>query len=313
MSNYSFKRIDRPLYKYIKGLYLRAFNLNCPLNSIEKKYNTSSFGLRDVGYMAFDEQGFPAGYYGVFPIVISYLGKDYIAAQSGDTMTDPNHQKKGLFIKLAKQTYSLAKENNVKLIFGFPNENSLPGFKNKLDWKFYGNMQEFKIRTNVIPICEIVSKIDFLKPLYHAFCRRKLSPFIIQATKENIAVFSHNESLGGVKKDISFFNYKQRGNSFLVKINSFVLFIKPEGHLFVGDVAPFDMDNTKEFFAILFKLSRKLGCGKIVFSVSKNYWLYDLLSERFESKNSLPIGFLELSNDIPSEKISFTIADFDTF
>jgi hypothetical protein len=58
-----------------------------------------------------------------------------LACQSLDTITDKNHRGKGLFIALANNVYSLAKKNNYKFVYGFPNGSSVHGFTKKLKWK----------------------------------------------------------------------------------------------------------------------------------------------------------------------------------
>ena len=313
MINYKFIRVGKSSYKYTKELYLKAFNLKQDIDSIQKKYNTSFFGLKDIGYFALDDRENPAGYYGVFPITLSMRGEDFLVAQSGDTMTAPAHRKKGLFTTLAKKTYVLARDNNVQFIFGFPNENSYPGLKTKLNWQFYGKMQDFKLKNTTIPLCELVSKLKFLEPLYKKYCDWWLSFYIISLTEENIIGFNHNKTEGTIRKDISFFRYKQSRNAYLIRINEFVILIKPDVHLLIGDVVPFEDNKTDEFIETLKKISKKLGCRKTILSVSKNHWLYKYLSKRLQASERLPIGFLKLCKDYPFDKISFTRADYDTF
>ena len=103
MSEYKLTRINPSLYRRIKELHLLAFASNETEENIQNKYDTSTFGLKDIGLLAEAQDGSPAAYYGVFPIKMSYHGQDILAAQSGDTMTSPLHQKKGLFTQLAKR------------------------------------------------------------------------------------------------------------------------------------------------------------------------------------------------------------------
>ena len=58
-----------------------------------------------------------------------------LGSQSLDTITDVNYRGKGLFVKLAKEVYQNGTNNNVKLVYGFPNGNSIHGFEKKLQWK----------------------------------------------------------------------------------------------------------------------------------------------------------------------------------
>ena len=311
--NYKFLRIDRAMYDNIRTLYMSAFNLKPSMDHLINKYNTSFFGLQHTGYIAFDENNTPAAYYGVFPIIMNIDGKDYLAAQSGDTMTDPNHQKRGLFTQLAKMSYDLAKENNVQFVFGFPNKNSFPGFAKKLDWKFYDYMYNFQFLSNTLPLCELTYKFPFLSKIYYSFLKCMLSRYSLPVNAENTVCFNDNKAFGGVKKDLNFFRYKMHGKCFLLKIKNFEIFIKVDGHLLIGDVVPFHKERMGEFIEVIKKLSRKLLCRKTIFTVNKNHWLYSYLSEIKEPVESLPVGFYEIDRDIMYDKISFTLADFDTF
>ena len=313
MGNYKIQRISDTNYNSIKTLYLRCFNINESLENIQNKYETKSFGLKNTGFLAFDEKENPAAYYGVFPIRINYMGKDYLAAQSGDTMTDPDHRGKGLFIQLATETYNFAKENGVEFVFGFPNQNSFPGFKNKLNWEFYGNMQEFKIKTKNLPICEIVSKLKFAKVIYERYFCWRLKSYILQVTEENIKPFYLNSSESCIKKDIDFFNYKCKKGNYVLKINGFSFLLKPAGHLMIGDIAKFPIENFEDMLNSLKIICRKISCKRIVFLISKNHWLYKALNEGFDKKESLPIGFLRFNNEYQFEYLSFILGDWDTF
>lgn len=193
---YSIKRINKNYLHHLNKLYSECFNINTDTNSLIKKYDTSMFGESYVGYIAFDEKNNPAAYYGVFPIVLCYKNETILVAQSGDTMTSPKHQKKGLFIKLAKETYELAKELKIKLIFGFPNNNSYPGFKNKLGWTFIGKMHRFTIKTNSLPICELNSKIKWISIFYDTYVSLIIKKYKVDYNNIYLKIFNHTLAKG---------------------------------------------------------------------------------------------------------------------
>ena len=311
---YNTNRITNNSYLQIQRLYKESFNSNVDIPSIKKKYDTSAFGLKNVGIIAEDEKKMPAAYYGVFPIVLQYGLKDYLIAQSGDTMTSPNHRKKGLFTMLAIKTYELAKQLNIKLIFGFPNENSLPGFKKKLDWSFYGLMQRFTFTNTTLPFCELASKYKFFEPIYVKYTNNIISKHSLSVSNSNIEPFNISKSIDQIKKNEPFFKYKmENGNCSLIKINDFTLFIKPRTHLYIGAIGYFDKSKTKELIKTIKKLSVILGCRKTVLTLSKNHWLYEYLVEEIKPEDSLPIGCYLIDDNIDPNKIQFTHADFDTF
>jgi len=314
MDNYTFIQISDDNYHYTQTLYQQSFGLKQSLSAIKKKYDTSSFGHKNIGYFAVTSEQEPAAYYGVFPMVMTINSKNVEVAQSGDTMTAPDHRGKGLFIQLAKKAYQLAEEKGMKLVFGFPNENSFPGFQKKLDWHFFGSMQKFSIINPVIPLCEIVEKFTLFSATYHKYCGFRLSKYQVNLNEENIAPFNVFKSYGSVKKDLSFFRYKlNNADNLLIKINGFTMLIKPRTHLFIGEVGLFEVKRTGDFIKTLKKLSKILCCRKTIIIISKNFWLYNYLKPVIEPTDNLPIGFLPFTKDIKLADITFTQADYDTF
>jgi hypothetical protein len=57
-----------------------------------------------------------------------------VGSQSLDTITDFEYRGKGWFTKLANSVYRKLIDDNVSLVYGFPNGKSVYGFVNKLEW-----------------------------------------------------------------------------------------------------------------------------------------------------------------------------------
>lgn len=314
MSTYKSIKLEDDSYKAIQELYLRSFGLKATIDEIKKKYNTAPFGMKNLGYISVAEDGDLAAYYGAFPMRMTIDGKDYLVAQSGDTMTAPEHRKKGLFTILAKEAYKLAEESGIHFVFGFPNDNSYPGFVKNLNWKFYGAMKNLNVVNKVLPLCELSVKFKWLYPAYLSLCKCLLKKHRIEATEENIRVFNENNTRGFVKKDTDFFNYKLANkNIFLIKIKGYTLLIKPDPHLMIGAVGHFEKEKVNEFLSIIKKLASKLGCKKTIFTLSGNHWLFDYLKDKVSVTDTLQIGYYEINKDVPYAEISYTGADYDTF
>ncbi len=81
-----------------------------------------------------------AAIYTAMPVIFNIKGTRYTALQSIDTITDVGHRGKGLFPKLAAKLYEDAAEKGFELVYGFPNENSAPGFFKKLKWISFGEV-----------------------------------------------------------------------------------------------------------------------------------------------------------------------------
>ena len=312
--DYSTSRITDNDYKDIHYLIKHSFGVNLLSTSISNKYDTSMFGMSNVGLFALDAEKKPVAYYGVFPIVLNYDSSDYLIAQSGDTMTIPDHRKKGLFTKLAKETYSLSEEVGIRLIYGFPNENSYPGFKKKLNWFFPSYLQKFTIDVITVPFCELASKFTSLEPAYKRFFKSRVAKYQIGLADLNIDDFSFSKVKGKIKRDESFFKYKLRGeNTALVRINGFSLLIKSGPHLYIGEVNKIDESQTQDLIESVKTLAKRLGCKKAIFLLTKNHWLHDYLDQKVKPTKSQPIGFYIIDEKIKPEQIQFSVADFDTF
>lgn len=316
MSNeeYEFKRVSEDQLHIIQSLYQRCFGTYVLLEFLQKKYDTSVFGKRDIGFIAYHKStGDPAAYYGVFPVTVNVNGKIVLVCQSGDTMTAPEHRKKGLFVRLAHKTYELAAEVGIQFVFGFPNSFSHRGLE-KLGWSFFGNMMNFKVNTRALPIALISKKTGLFQGIYKSYVSYILQKH--QAIKEEksdgkMALASNCN----VEQSADFFNYKKYNSSFIIDISGFKIWLKVDTTLQIGSVAYFESGREKELIGSLRKLARKLGCNKIVFSLSENHWLAQRLKKTLPAQEGLAIGFLNFNKDsrFPCDKFTFSKADFDTF
>ncbi len=311
---YKFIRISQNTYPLLKELYSLCLGIKVSIESLKEKHDTSAFGKIHVGFIAISENEEIAANYCVFPMILNYESKDLLIAQSGDTMTSPKHQKKGLFIQLANQTYALAEELGICLIFGFPNQNSFPGFKNKLNWVFHGHMQRFFIQSNAFPIYKLTSKIKFISFLYYYYVSKKLNKYKVDIDLLDFGVFNYTKSKGLIKRNRAFFEYKLKNkNNYLIEMNGFFIFFKIESCIIVGDIGKIDKKDGPRLIRTLDQLANLLLCNKIIIDVSENHWLFEILVEFIVPSKILPIGFRRLNEDISVDQIQFIGADYDTF
>src|SRR5690349_10058338 len=148
VEEYYFERLTPENISDLVSIYKEAFGKVVTVDFLNNKNNTAWCGISYAGYIAYaSATKTPAAFYGVFPCYLSYQGQTILAAQSGDTMTHKDHQGKGLFVTLAKKTYQLVESLGVKVVFGFPNENSYPGFVRKLNWDHYEDLHAYLIRS----------------------------------------------------------------------------------------------------------------------------------------------------------------------
>lgn len=243
--------------------------------------------------------------------MMEYKGKQCLAAQSGDTMTHPAHGGKGLFTTLAKMTYELAKQEGIQFIFGFPNENSYPGFVKRLNWTHKENMINYETSVLTFPCAAIAKKFSFLAPLHRAFTKLVLQFF--KAEKSFISNSAISFEHGGVYRSKEFFNYKSFYNNYLVSIGDRTAWIKVDGTLLVGDIELSEVNNVELIEKKLKRLAFWLGCNKIMFPVGKDTAWDILLKGKMKSVEGIYIGYLDLQSGLPLENFKFVLADFDTF
>jgi hypothetical protein len=88
--------------------------------------------------LVYSENGDLASIYAVMPVFVKIGANTELAAQSLDTITHLEHRGKGLFIDTAKKVYDDCASLGYSFVYGFPNGNSVHGFKKKLNWTMLG-------------------------------------------------------------------------------------------------------------------------------------------------------------------------------
>lgn len=308
---YIFERISSYRLKDIKLLYRECFSEEVTMDFVEKKYNTGSFGASDIGYIAYDHGGNPAAYYGVFPCKAVIGGNVYLCAESGDTMTHPLHRGKGLFIKLAKITYELAKESGIRFVFGFPNDNSLHGFVKKLDWICPDKFNVYKINAFMLPFAYLYSKITLLNRLYQSYIR-----FILKGKLSKRNFFENplvDKTNGGILRDKDFFEYKNYLKKEIIEINGKCVYIKIANSLRIGDIESVDEKGFYEIVKKLRRLAWLLGCYQLIFYYSPGVKYDKYLSAKYSFQQGSPIGGVDLGSGLDLSSLKFSLADLDTF
>lgn len=74
------------------------------------------------------------GHYAVIPMPLSRPDGVENSYLSMTTMVASDYRQYGLFVKLAQETYEVARRLGVDFVFGFPNALSTPGFRKRLNW-----------------------------------------------------------------------------------------------------------------------------------------------------------------------------------
>lgn len=313
MENYKIEQVSQNNLFHLQFLYKKAFHLNVDLDFITKKFNTDCFGVSYIGYLAIDKMSLEAAaYYGVFPVRCEINNTICLAAQSGDTMTHPLHQGKGLFTQLAKLTYELARAKGINFIFGFPNKNSYPGFVKKLGWNHYGDLNNYIFKTGTLPIDKIAKKNKFANFFYKKFVAGRCKKSIITTQPAN-SLKKQGDEFGSVLHDSYFFEYKKYSTYQVLRVKDVSCIIKVDGRLWIGDMDYCEEQKFLETVKCLIALAKSIYCSSVQFTVFKGSAFDRWLKMVNTPSSTNPVGCLDLSNKFNPEKFRYQAFDFDTF
>jgi GNAT superfamily N-acetyltransferase len=280
---------------------------------LRRKYDTRGFGAENIGYLAYKHgDKAAAAYYGVFPLRVMLDDREILAAQSGDTMTHPNHRGKGLFIALARKTYELAEQEGVKFVFGFPNSNSYPGFVNKLGWQHPYNMIAINIIVPSLPLNLLGKHTPALARLQRKWLELLLELFFVKVDQLP-EKFSSVRADGacGVIRDQVYWDYK-RASCNAYRMGEAVFLMKCDGDISIGDVVV----PGGEIGPVLRRLriaAALAGIVRIKTYCSPTSQLAELLGRQGFTRESLAYGYVAFEEGLQLDKLEFTYADYDTF
>ena len=102
-------------------------------------YTKNPEGLA-IGFDAFDD-GELVAHYVCIPTTITGAAGPVKALLSLNTATAPEHQGKGLFTQLARATFELAMQQGFSCVYGVANQNSTPGFVQKLGFNLVAPLE----------------------------------------------------------------------------------------------------------------------------------------------------------------------------
>tara|TARA_Y100000766_G_scaffold281004_1_gene291759 strand:- start:6420 stop:7358 length:939 start_codon:yes stop_codon:yes gene_type:complete len=294
-------------------IYQSAFSTDIELSELKAKFDTSSFGLKNVGFIAYSPEGEASAFYGVFPCEVYFNGEKILIAQSGDTMTHKNHRRKNLFVKLAEKTFDFCRENDISLVYGFPNELSYMGFIKKLKWSHKENISAYHLRCKCLPFIRMKSVFPFLKSFFDKIKRNKFEKIQVKGKPFESNLLEQGQV--GVLRDQKFINYKSYSKKYFLLIHGVQVWVKPnEMFLLVGDVS---ICSDEKFYLILKQLKKicfRIGIPHLRFHTSPGTKLERLLkpiSKKYDIE--YPIGYLKFNDKLDINKLKYSLADYDTF
>ena len=180
------------------------------------------------------------GHYAVSPYMLKYFDETILTALSMTTMTHPNYAGKGIFGTLAENLYGeFSTSENLKAVWGFPNNNSHYGFIKNLNWKNLELFPSFSLATNKFKHTnnslfssfknfniKHINAIELVNKNYSVYSKRSLEYLNWRYSQNPINMYDYFEYS---QNDISYFIITKKFDSFsdpkLQEIDILELFI----------------------------------------------------------------------------------------
>jgi len=307
---YSIERLDAGKLPDLEALHTLVYKTPPAKDHYPHKYNTSYTGVEYVGYIAYNTDRIPLAYYGVIPCLIRYQNKTLLSAQSGDTMTNPLYRYKGLFVELSTITFELCKASGIRLVFGFPNQNSYHGAVHKLGWKMTDTMERFSIPVKTLPVESLFNRFGWAKAGYRKYAKWVLNKYTLP--HHGLSNQFLAEGYGGIYRDDLYLQYRTYSPTRVLAIGHALVWIRIRGGLGIGDFQVSEL-HFEEAMQALYKVARLLGLSQISFLVSPGTPIHALFSSKYNSEPSFPVLFQDFGSGIPLDKIKFSFSDIDIF
>jgi GNAT superfamily N-acetyltransferase len=122
----------------IRDLYRAVRGANRPEAYDRWRYLASPYGSAPGTLAVAGDRA--VGFYVLWPAPLAVGASEIAGAQSMDTMTHPDFRGQGIFVALAQACFEIARGRGMRLLYGFPNRESFPGFVRRLDWTHAGDV-----------------------------------------------------------------------------------------------------------------------------------------------------------------------------
>ena len=306
---YALVRINENNLRDVDILHQAVYGSHRPKDYYYKKYNTAYAGATHTAFIAYSSARLPVAYYGVVPCFLQCGETIVLAAQSTDTMTHPEFRKKGLLTELHNLVIQLCTSLEIKILFGFGNQDSIPIYKHKYNWEENGIMDRFEIPVSPSSI-GVFNRIPILKRIFKTYQKIILR----RHTLPQLGIVCQDIKSGycGVHRDSRYLEHKKYSGTMVISAGKSKAWIKLTHDLMIGDIE-LNGNSVEEVISGLKKIARKIGIQKIHFCASQGSFLYNQLIRRYAAIPAFPVLYKDLGSRLELSNIKFTFADLDIF
>jgi hypothetical protein len=298
-------------FSKMKTIFQSAYGVSPDEKAFRQKYDTKDPGREVIGFIAIHKSsGTPAAFYGVFPVYVLINAAKVLAAQSGDTMTHRDHQKKGLFVMLAQTCFEACRQKGIAFIFGLPNKNSYHGFTKKLGWEHKDDIIRYdcKLSVKTFPLPKLLLRAGLFSR-YLKYSRKLLKQYVIAAPDSFINSLASEK--GKVLRDHNYISYKQGTDKFFIRMEGLSLWIRLADTMWIGDIK--DYENLSEkHMKQLKRLAFWLGYNTIRFHINRGE-APEQVVRHFKAAAAEPLCFYYPDPAYSGVNLLLNGADFDTW
>ena len=314
---FRFELLSNENIELLPSLFENAFGERREVDDILTKYSRKDVHPNFVSFLAFDiELNELAGFYGVLPAKLKYIGEDYLCGQICDLMTHSNYRRLGLFESMANHAHKYLKNIGFKFVYTFPYDGATSyfGFVNKLDFQ-EKPMNSFSLRVLTFPFSKKIQS-SCLTKFYYYYLKIILF-FLFKNPIDYQKTFNNSNDCNQMIHNQFLFNYKSllSVNNFFLDFKDFQSFMKidKDGALSIGSLS---LKSLRQFNKIINKL--KIFCflgfiRYIHFEVCKTNYLNEFLTKKVDYQNLYTICFLKFDDSIDVNKIAFNFIDIDSY
>jgi len=299
-SNYEIVNYKEKYFSSIRKLFHKSHTIKKPKLYFQYNLAKTPYGKPIRFLMKWGNQ--VVGSHSIRPFVLKIKNRNFLGGLTYDTMTNPTHRNKGIFVSLASKTHQEAKKRKYNFVMGFANENSIYGYKNKLGHTELGPINFIRIGEADFGIKEFPKVYDHWFPknvgkLNQEYKIRKKFPVRIE-------------------RDNKFINWRYKKNP----VYRYITCYKPKEYFFIFKkyfdalhiIDFFWKDN--EFDKLLIStarfLAKRTSCKEVTMWISKKHPLMKLLDKKSIAKVK-QMQYLHVITY--NESISPIMMDFDNW
>jgi hypothetical protein len=311
---YLIEKITASHFPLLRELYSVVFHNRPTIESIIHRFNTESLCIPVIGYVAIHKpSNTAAAYYGVFPFRAKIKNEIVLSAQSGDTMTHPDHRRKGFFLKLARLTYDDCRNAGVRILIGQPNQQSYYGLVNRLGWSNLDQVVrwDLKLKVKTFPLPKILRSFGILINPYLAYAKWILGKYLVKEPESFPNPINDFSNYGKVVRDAKYLSYKRSADKFFIRVLDTTLWIRLTDILWIGDFNCYD-SISPEVLKKLRNLAFSLGYNTISFNLNGSVPLPEPLKV-FRKNSQQASCFYYLDPTLDKTNFLLTAADSDTW